>query len=354
MRFLETLGEDKQGGFLGRIGRYPRSPGAHLYEVDVNMTPYDMRQLFRKTSRYVKSHLCAPIEVVFGTSEGRAIVNESLHSGSALDKRLDDLFSHWGVGPSECSQDAPIFILSAGWRSGSTLLQRMIMDDKRVLIWGEPYDRAGIIQKLSDMWRPFTKHWPSDKYFADNYDSISNQDWIANLYPSIQEMQSSQIAMLDTMFRDPALRLGYLRWGIKEVRWTTNHAKYLKWLFPNARFVFIYRNPWSAYRSYKPWRRWFRKWPTEPVLTPWAFGKHWSEMVKDFSEKSVKMGGILVAYEELGVKVPELRNYLGIEVAHPDSLSIERGQNVRNLSLNLIEKLVLKIVTASARSRVGY
>ena len=44
---------------------------------------------------------------------------------------------------------APIFLLSAGWRSGSTLLQRLIMSDKHVLIWGEPYDECGAIQAMA-------------------------------------------------------------------------------------------------------------------------------------------------------------------------------------------------------------
>ena len=34
--------------------------------------------------------------------------------------------------------EEPIFLLSAGWRSGSTLLQRLIMSDSNVLIWGNP------------------------------------------------------------------------------------------------------------------------------------------------------------------------------------------------------------------------
>src|SRR4051812_3924849 len=32
------------------------------------------------------------------------------------------------------NDDEPIFLLSAGWRSGSTLLQRLIMSDARALI----------------------------------------------------------------------------------------------------------------------------------------------------------------------------------------------------------------------------
>jgi hypothetical protein len=32
--------------------------------------------------------------------------------------------------------DQPIFVCAVGWRSGSTLLQRLLMTDPSVLVWG--------------------------------------------------------------------------------------------------------------------------------------------------------------------------------------------------------------------------
>ena len=60
----------------------------------------------------------------------------------------------------ESDTAAPIFLLSAGWRSGSTLLQRLIMSDKNVLIWGEPYDECGQIQAMADTLKAFRPDWP--------------------------------------------------------------------------------------------------------------------------------------------------------------------------------------------------
>src|ERR1700759_2808533 len=34
--------------------------------------------------------------------------------------------------------EAPIFLLSTGWRAGSTLLQRILVTDPSLLLWGEP------------------------------------------------------------------------------------------------------------------------------------------------------------------------------------------------------------------------
>ncbi|MDO9635465.1 MAG: hypothetical protein Q7I95_00765, partial [Thiobacillus sp.] len=62
---------------------------------------------------------------------------------------------------------APIFLLSAGWRSGSTLLQRLVMSDKRVLIWGEPYDECGPIQAMAGTLKAFRPDWPPAEYYYD-------------------------------------------------------------------------------------------------------------------------------------------------------------------------------------------
>src|SRR5258708_2685540 len=38
----------------------------------------------------------------------------------------------------ERDDECPIFLLATGWRSGSTLLQRIVSTDPNVLLWGEP------------------------------------------------------------------------------------------------------------------------------------------------------------------------------------------------------------------------
>lgn len=57
--------------------------------------------------------------------------------------------------PADTGEDheEPIFLMAAGWRTGSTLLQRLIMSDSRVLMWGEPYHECGLIQNLAGSMR---------------------------------------------------------------------------------------------------------------------------------------------------------------------------------------------------------
>ena len=61
------------------------------------------------------------------------------------------------------STDEPVFVLAAGWRSGSTLLQRMLM--RHCLVWGEPFGRAMLIDSLAQPLQTFTDTWPPDGMF---------------------------------------------------------------------------------------------------------------------------------------------------------------------------------------------
>ncbi len=56
-------------------------------------------------------------------------------------------------GPDTTDRDAvqPIFVLTSGWRSGSTLLQRIVVTDPKLLIWGEPLGDLGLIPQITNM-----------------------------------------------------------------------------------------------------------------------------------------------------------------------------------------------------------
>lgn len=102
------------------------------------------------------------------------------------------------------------------------------------------------------------------------------------------------------MFAWPALALAAERSGFKEVRKDTAHAQYLKWLFPEARFVFIYRDPLEAFRSNAcHGRSWYAAWPSQPVFTGTAFDRHSSRLVNSYLEHVRAGNGMLIACEEL-------------------------------------------------------
>jgi hypothetical protein len=57
-------------------------------------------------------------------------------------------------GSADRVDDEPLFVFSAAWRSGSTLLQRLIVSTERHFLWGEPYDLCDLIRRLADSLLP--------------------------------------------------------------------------------------------------------------------------------------------------------------------------------------------------------
>ena len=51
----------------------------------------------------------------------------------------------------EPDTEAPIFVLASGWRTGSTLLQRILVTDPDVLLWGEPLGDLGLLSNIAEM-----------------------------------------------------------------------------------------------------------------------------------------------------------------------------------------------------------
>ena len=71
-----------------------------------------------------------------GTPDARSAHNQILSSRPSILSGIERLAS---LIPDDGDDvDEPVFLFSAGWRSGSTLLQRLIMSDASIFVWGEP------------------------------------------------------------------------------------------------------------------------------------------------------------------------------------------------------------------------
>lgn len=295
-----------------------------------------------------------------GPAQARAAHGQALKAGPSLAAGVRQLQALCPADPAGDTA-APIFLLSAGWRSGSTMLQRLIMSDRRVLIWGEPYDECGLIQALAQGMQAFRPGWPPKEYFYDGTppDQLTGE-WIANLFPSLADWRRGQRALLDAMFSEPAQRAGAARWGIKEVRLTADHCHYLRWLYPHARFVFLYRDPLEAYRSYSRYgRSWYDVFPGRPVFTPTQFGRHWRLLMEGYLQEAKALDALLVKYEDLvagRVALDELDRQLDIRVdrgvlQRKVGSSERGGEKVR---VNALERWLLRRAVGPAAAQLGY
>lgn len=224
------------------------------------------------------------------------------------------------------SGEAPVFLLAAGWRSGSTLLQRVLMSSGELMIWGEPFARAGVAQTLLSQFRAFTDEWPPPEYFIDNFGDALESQWIANSYPGPERLIAAHHAFFTELLAAPARARGHSRWGLKEVRLGGAHALYLKRLFPDARFIFLIRDPYAGFASFRHYiKSDFLAWPDLPVHSAADFGRLWRSLVSGFERVCPLVDGLWLRYEDY-LADPSLHRalcrHVGAELTPPGELRL--------------------------------
>lgn len=286
------------------------------------------------------------------------ITNQNSVTIPTLEEAINIFNQRWPNVKSSCPSK-PIFIFSAGWRSGSTFLQRLLMSSNDVIIWGEPYGHSALIDHLSKPLKAITIEYPENRWFIDqminDQMSISNfaDKWIANLYPEINYLIQSHIAFFINLFEIPANHRGIKRWGLKEVRLSIDHAFYLNWLFPNAKFIFLYRNPYDAYASYRGFN-WYNKWPDQPIFNAQNFGFHWKNLLEGYLENHQRLNGLVIKYEDLSDEnfdLSKLETFLDIKL----------DQDIKNKiiystkkEISILDFQILRDTVNPLASKLGY
>lgn len=230
-------------------------------------------------------------------------------------------------------------------------------NNPEIIIWGEPYAAASPIPALADQLRPFSEDWPDPAYFIRERSAGLSEEWVANLYPPAASFRAAHLAYLETLFAQPAQRLGRKQWGLKEVRFGADQVRYLRWLYPQAKFIFIVRNPLDAYRSYRSRLNWFARWPDRMVSNPYDFGLHWARLSRDFLALQRQHIGLLVRYERLGEEATAgaLRDYLGWEMPPLERMARVKGWNaVETKQSHWLERVLLRRGTGALAGELGY
>lgn len=282
---------------------------------------------------------------------------------------LDTLHRRFDVDPMPPG-GAPVFLLASAWRSGSTLLQRLLVSSGQLLVWGEPFDHSAPVRRLAESVLPFDDTWPPAPYIVDPADPPTPDRWIANAYPHPAALIRAHRAFFDELFAAPAREVGFDRWGLKGVRLGGEHAVYLRRLYPDAQFIFLHRNPYDAYLSYRllhDVRRhsywWYHRWPDDQVATPTRFGDVWCDLTGSFVEWAPTLGAVVMAYEDLvgGRGLDRVAKLTGIDIdaavldQRVGATGDQRGEweDVRT-TLDESEIAAIRTATGGVGRRLGY
>jgi len=308
----------------------------------------------------LQTFIIGPFQSLFGRIDAWQQHRLALRTRSTVKDAVDTICSRWSPQDEEPGDD-PIVIFSAGWRSGSTLLQRLALSGNEALIWGEPYPYCDYIRSMAASLTCMTPTSPPEQFFLPEppgFKDVGIGAWTACMYPHPKHLWRAHRAFFLTLYRDPALSRGYTRWGLKEVVLSTQEATYVRWLFPSTKFVFLYRNPYDAYRSYRSFGDWYYRWPDSPVFTAYRFGKVWKMLVDDFVANCGELGGLLLRYEDLAKDasvLQRLSEHLGTGVSAAASAMKVTGRPPGDLPrIPSLELMQLRRAVDPTASRLGY
>lgn len=270
----------------------------------------------------------------------------ALHMGAANDASGEDA-------------EAPVFLLSTGMRTGSTLLQRILVTDPRLLLWGEPLGDMALVssiaERLSHSICPWNlEHWKEHDPASPSI-AIS---WISDLYPPGEDFRLALRGLFDRWLGDPARQRGFDRWGFKEVRFGATEAVLLRWLYPRAKFLILSRHPYDCYRSLAD-SNWdcYHRYPDVRLDSAARFAKVWNRLALSWSELPVGFPSFHVKYEDLisgKVDFRGLESWLGIEIRENVALSVTVGGTASGRRLRWYERMIIAREAAAGMRVLSY
>lgn len=280
-------------------------------------------------------------------------------AGPSVERMLSSLRAFERVaGDTAYDEDAcPVFLLAASWRTGSTMLQRVLMTDPTLLVWGEPWGRMSMLPRLCASVAALSDDWPHEENQITQVEEDRTGSFLAaNLYPPGRDFRFALAAMLRRWMEEPARERGYARWGFKEVRLGAVEAVLLRWLFPKAKFVVQVRHPFDAYRSCKHWHLFYR-WPDVPVRSAADFGKHWNRLAMSWKRLPEDFPCRVARFEDVVSGAFDFRALeadLGLQLDESKALDVKSGGTAHKSDLTPQEERVLRKEAGEGMCEYGY
>lgn len=278
-----------------------------------------------------------------------------------LSKSIAALSALDSSAPTEPDSEAPIFLLSTGMRTGSTLLQRILITDSRLLLWGEPMGGMNITSRLARIINDCVSPWLLDSWheqLSPNSPGLT-KSWIAHLNPSADNFRLGIRSLFDTWLGSPAHRNGFSRWGFKEVRLGATPAVLLHWLYPNAKFILLTRRPFDCYRSFADAgsNPHFVEHPNYVVNSAAGFAREWNRIAMSWSELPADFPSRLIKYEDLTSGTFDFRaieSWLGLKLNESEALSKKVGRTAFRKGLHHYERWIVSREAAPGMRALGY
>lgn len=262
---------------------------------------------------------------------------------------------------AENDREAPIFVLGTSWKTGSTLLQRMLVTDSRLLLWGEPFGDMAIVSRIAEMLNYMSTLARIDECYIQDDVTLTRMatSWIATLYPPAADFRLGIRNLFDRWLGDPARQRGFVRWGFKEVRLGATEATLLRWLYPHAKFVILSRHPYDCYRSLSDanWPTIYYRRPDVPIDSAASFARHWNRLATSWSELPMAFPFRHIRYEDLvhsRVDLRDLESWLGIEMTESVALAAFVGRTAIRRRLSWYERRIIAHEASAGMHALGY
>ena len=270
---------------------------------------------------------------------------------------LDLVSGYQEEGDDEC----PIFLLATGWRSGSTLLQRIVSTDPNVLLWGEPLGEMALLPGITAMLAQLSEFPDLQQLCSSDNPAFASlaTSWIATLYPPGGDLRKGLRALLTTWMGNAARQRGFIRWGFKEVRLGAADATVLHWLYPKAKFILLTRNPYDCYLSLSDsgWRNLYHRRPDIRIDSAAGLARHWNRLALSWSELPPEFPAYRIKYEDMvagKVDFQALGSWLGIRIREEVAISHQIGHTARRRQLGWCQRLIVAHETREGMHSLGY